>query len=45
VQRVLHALRTSADHTVIEEAMQDQDLTARLQLLMAAGVIDIRRPQ
>ena len=84
VQRVLAALRTSSDHTLIEEAMKDQafprhqrtcvsdsastvlrcasivgfgpthgkltatcaqELTAQLQMLMAAGIIDIRRPR
>eukprot|EP00283_Hemiselmis_rufescens_P005466 CAMPEP_0173430880 /NCGR_PEP_ID=MMETSP1357-20121228/9187_1 /TAXON_ID=77926 /ORGANISM="Hemiselmis rufescens, Strain PCC563" /LENGTH=126 /DNA_ID=CAMNT_0014395289 /DNA_START=106 /DNA_END=486 /DNA_ORIENTATION=+ len=45
VQRVLNTLRTSADEGQINRLMAEDDVREKVQLLIAAGVVDIRPPQ
>jgi hypothetical protein len=44
VQEFLTTLRTSADDKSIHRILEDKDISQKIQLLVAAGVVDIRPP-
>mmetsp|Transcript_50589 Transcript_50589/g.158056 ORF Transcript_50589/g.158056 Transcript_50589/m.158056 type:complete len:312 (-) Transcript_50589:727-1662(-) len=44
VQQVMRMLNSTSDEGVIQQMLQDKDVAEKIQLLMRAGVVDIKPP-
>jgi len=44
VQQVMRLLNTTSDEAVIQKMLQDKEVAEKIQLLMRAGVVDIKPP-